>query len=170
MNHANLVLVARPAVEDDIPLVCTMPQNPEELFFLAPRASFPLTPAQLHLTLLERQHNTVVTLNDTVAGFANFYHVQAGEFASVGNVIVAPWARGLGVGRHLMDAMGGLASRHHGARELHISCFNRNTDGLLFYHRLGFVPYGLEERRDRAGRRVGLIQLRRPIPIAGTPS
>jgi hypothetical protein len=34
--------------------------------------------------------------------------------------------------------------------------------GLLFYPKLGFKPFAIEERLDKRGNRVALIHLRQP--------
>lgn len=147
--------------EEDLAAVCTFPQNAEELFFLFPAAEYPLTPAQLSDAIARRSDSTVVERDGEVLAFANFY--RWGDSCAIGNVIVAPAARGQGVGRHLVEAMATLAVSRHGAGELTVSCFNGNLAGLLFYPRLGFRPYAIEARRDRRGEPVALLHLRRAL-------
>ena len=81
----------------------------------------------------------------------------------MGNVLVSPGARGRGVARFLVQQMMDLARSRHQAREMKVSCFNHNTAGLLLYPRLGFVPFGIEERQGPAGQRVALVQMRQRL-------
>ncbi len=153
-------LTHRPATAQDIPTICSFAQSAEELFFLFPKADFPLTPAQLQGAIAQRADATVVELDGAVVGFANFYRWEHGGSCAIGNVIVAPAARGRGVGRYLIERMIDLAFTRHQAGEVTVSCFNGNVAGLLFYPQLGFRPYAVEARQDRNGRRVALIHLR----------
>ena len=41
-----------------------------------------------------------------------------------------------------------------------LSCFNSNVAGLLLYPKLGFVPFAIEERKNKEQERVALIHLR----------
>lgn len=152
----------RPAVEEDVQLICDFPQTEDELFFLFPKATFPLTASQLQDAIAQRSDSTVVELDGEVVAFANFYHWETNGTCSIGNVIVSPLARGLGVGRYLIEQMIDLAFSKYKADEIAISCFNQNVIGLLLYTKLGFQPYTIEERIDLRGNRVALIHMRLP--------
>jgi len=149
----------RPVEEKDIPIICGFPQNEEELFFLFPKASFPLAPSQLQ-EAIDRSDSTVVEFNGSVSAFANFYRWETGGSCSIGNVIVSPEARGHGVGRYLIEKMIAIAFTKHEAAEVGVSCFNDNVVGLLLYAKLGFQPYAVEERQGKRGNRVALIHMR----------
>lgn len=153
-------LTHREVRPDDVPLVCSFPQSAEELYFLFPKASWPLTPEQLERAIDARFDSTVVLDHGAVAGFANFYLREPGGACAIGNVVVAPAARGKGVGRFLIETMIGKALRDHRAAEIRISCFNENVAGLLLYAKLGFVPHRVEQRADPRGDRVALIHMR----------
>ncbi len=152
----------RPLEEKDIPAVCDMPQSVDELFYMFPKAVFPLTPPQLMDAIDQRSDNLVIELNGQVVGFTNFSRFDFRGRCSVGNVIIAPNARSKGVGRYMIGCMMELAFGKHEAKELTASCFNHNVPGLLFYTRLGFRPFAIEERLDKKGARVALIHLRLP--------
>jgi RimJ/RimL family protein N-acetyltransferase len=143
----------------DVARICTFPQSAEELFFLFPRATHPLTPDQLQRAIDQRFDSTVVLLDGEPAGFANFHVREVEGTCSIGNVMVAPEARGKGVGRYLIETMASLALRRHRAREVRISCFNANVAGRLLYSKVGFLPYGVERRLDPAGGRVALVHM-----------
>ena len=155
-------LTHRPVAEKDIQVICGFPQSEDELFFLFPKAEFPLAPAQLQDAIAKRSDSTVVELGGEVVAFANFYRWKAGGNCSIGNVIVSPAARGRGVGRYLIEQMINLAFSKHQATEVTVSCFNQNVTGLLLYPKLGFQPYAIEERKDKKGNQVALIHMRLP--------
>ncbi|MHB8446227.1 MAG: GNAT family N-acetyltransferase, partial [Acidithiobacillus ferrivorans] len=83
-----------------------------------------------------------------VIAFVNFYRWESGDCCSIGNVIVSPAARGRGVGRYLIEQMIAFAFSKHQAAEITVSCFNQNI-AALFYPKLGFQPYAVEEWQDR---------------------
>lgn len=55
-----------------------------------PKATYPLTPAQLSDAIAQRSGSTVVEGNGLVLGFANFYKAEHGGICALGNVVVAP--------------------------------------------------------------------------------
>lgn len=147
----------RGAVEADLDAVVGFVRNADELFFAFPRAHWPLSRAQLADACAERQGSTLALLDGRPAGFANFYQSVAGEYCALGNLMIAPWARGQGVARYLIGVMEQLARRDFLARELRASCFNDNSAGLLLYAGLGYQLRGLVERQ-RGQQRVALLQ------------
>jgi len=153
-------LTHRPAKEKDIPLICTFPQNQDELFFISPKASYPLNPQVFIEAINHRSDPTVAELDGKVVGFANFYRWKMGGSCYIGNVIIAPFARGVGTGQYLIEQMINIAFLKHKASEVIVSCFNQNIAGLLFYPKLGFSPYEIEERKDKQGNQVALIHMR----------
>lgn len=157
-----MFLTHRPVDKKDIQVVCGFPQNEDELFFLFPKAAFPLSPSQLLSAIAQRSNSTVVELGGEVVAFANFYRWEFGGCCSIGNVIVSPSVRGRGVGQYLIKHMIDLAFTKHQAIEVTVSCFNQNVAGLLLYPKLGFQPYAIEERTDKKGNLVGLIHMRLP--------
>jgi RimJ/RimL family protein N-acetyltransferase len=150
----------RPLEEKDIPAICEFPQSVDELFYMFPKATYPLTPHQLKEAIAHCSDSTVIEMNGTVVGFANFSRWQFRGRCSLGNVIISPSARSRGVGRYLIGYMIDIAFDKHEAQELTASCFNHNVPGLLFYPKLGFQPYAVDERQDKHGARVALIHLR----------
>ena len=149
----------RPVQAADLSVICQFPQSAEELFFLYPKAGFPLTPDQLQQAIDQRFDSTVVLWDGKPAGFANFYICKPGEECHIGNVIVNPRVRGKGVGRYLIETMIGIAFEKYTVREVHISCFHNNIAGLLLYTQLGFQPFAIEERQDHHGQRAALIKM-----------
>jgi GNAT superfamily N-acetyltransferase len=138
----------RPVDPMDLPLICSFPQTVEELFFMFPKASFPLTVPQLQDSINQRFDSTVILHQNQVIGFANFYRCEPGIVCTIGNVIVAPHMRGKGAGKYLIETMIHLAKSKHHVSDIQLSCFNTNTTGLVFYTRFGFKPFAFEERID----------------------
>ncbi|MDR3043165.1 MAG: GNAT family N-acetyltransferase [Desulfovibrio sp.] len=154
----------RPVEDADLSDICAFPRDADELFFCFPTATFPLTSRQLREAVARRADATVALLDGRVAAFANFHHWKTGGRCAIGNVMVDPLARGRGAARYLVSWMVDLAFTKHRAVEVGVSCFNRNTAGLLLYAGLGFGPHAVEERRDTRGNHVALIHLRLPRP------
>jgi ribosomal protein S18 acetylase RimI-like enzyme len=154
------MLTYRSVQEEDIPIICQFPQSEQELFFLFPKASHPLTWEQLKGAIDQRSDSTVVLFENKVVGFANFYICEPGKRCAIGNVVVAPGTRGQGVGKYLVKTMIQIAFTKYKAGEVQISCFNQNTAGLLLYQKLGFSPFAIEERLDKQGNKVALIHMR----------
>lgn len=154
------MLSYRPVRDQDISLICQFPLNEIELFFMYPKAIYPLTYDQLKAAIDQRWESTVILLDEAVSGFANFYICEPGVKCNIGNVIIAPDKRGKGVGKYLVETMVQLAVRNYQAKEIHISCFNQNVAGLLLYTLCGFTPFAVEERMDKEGNRTALIHLR----------
>ncbi|WMI99041.1 GNAT family N-acetyltransferase [Pseudomonas chlororaphis subsp. aurantiaca] len=150
----------RPVQERDIPRICSFAGNPEELFFFFPAATWPLTHEQLRASIAQRSDSTVIERDDQVLGFANFYHWETQGTCTIGNLIVDPEARGAGVAGQLIGEMLRIARDKHQAAQVTLSCFNDNVAGLLLYPKLGFVPFAIEERRNKQNERVALIHLR----------
>jgi len=150
----------RPATEADYPAICALVRSEAELFLVWPSGRYPLSVAQLQRLAETREALTVMVIGDQVVGFANYYDYEAGEKAFIGNVVIAAHRRGQGLGRMLVEHMLAQGFGEHALRELRISVFNQNTPALLLYSRLGFMPYGIEERKDSAGKNVALIHMK----------
>lgn len=156
-------LTQRPVHTSDIPAICCFPQGPDELFYMFPKATYPLTPAQLTEAIAQRNGSTVVEEDGVLLGFANFYKAEQGGICALGNLVIAPAARGKGVARYLVQCMITLAREQFAAREVWVSCFNHNTAGLLLYPQLGFTPFHIEERRAPDRSRVALVQMKQVL-------
>lgn len=156
-------LTHRPAMVADLSAVAAFPQNAQELFFAYPKAEWPLSADQLAAAMTERRDSTVVLLDGRVAGFANFYQWHYDDHCALGNLMVAPWARGHGVAHYLVAVMEQLAREHYHAKRMQVSCFNANSAGLLLYPKLGYALSGVVERRDPQGQRVALIQFSKAL-------
>lgn len=153
----------RPIKISDFGKIRQLPQNKEELFFMFPKADYPLSVEQLGTVVENRSDSTVILLDKEIVGFANFYEVKENDYCSIGNVIVSSYFRNKGIGKYLIETMESIALKKYNVREMHISCFNTNTKGILLYSKLGYIPYEVEERLDKDGRKVVLIKMKREM-------
>ena len=153
----------QPAQTSDLEKVCQLPQNKEESFFMFPKADYPLSVEQLQTVVESRSDSTVILHNNEIVGFANFYEVKENNYCSIGNVIVSSDFRNKGIGKYLIETMESIALEKYNVREIHISCFNMNTKGILLYSKLGYTPYQIEERSDKEECKIALIKMKREI-------
>ena len=149
----------RPARTEDLSIVAGFISQPDELFYVHPTATFPLTAEQLLPNFHSRKGNSVIVVGGQVTGFANYIAVAEGESATIGNVVIDPGQRGTGIGKALLQAMERQAKECYGVTHTIIPCFNTNTYGLHFYHSLGYVPFKGEPRKDQQGRGIFLLYL-----------
>lgn len=147
----------------DLATICRLPQNEEELFFMFPKAEYPLTESQLESAINSRFDSTVILFDNAIVGFANFYEVKKDQFSSIGNVVVDARYRNLGVGKYLIQTMERIAIEKYNVSELHLSCFNTNTKGILLYTRLGYTPYETEKWLRPENEPLALIKMKKTI-------
>ncbi|MEF3302939.1 GNAT family N-acetyltransferase [Paenibacillus sp. GYB003] len=141
----------RPAQSEDFQTICTFPQSEDELFFMFPSGTYPLTAEQLELKAKERWWPTVVADENGIAGYANIYGYEEGKHCSLGNVIIAPGHRGRGAAVCLLETMMEKAANELKVPRLLLVCHHSNPRALLFYDKLGFVPYGLKKMQNKRG-------------------
>lgn len=56
-----------------------------------------------------------------------------------------------------------IAIEKYSVPEIHLSCFNTNTNGILLYSKLGYIPYEIEKRIDKEGNQIALIKMRKKL-------
>ena len=59
----------------DFDAICKLPESSEKLFFMFPKAEYPLTVNQLGSAVESRLDSTVISHGKEIVGFANFYMV-----------------------------------------------------------------------------------------------
>lgn len=149
----------RPLQKKDLKCICAFPQSAEELFYMFPKARYPLTPEQLFDAVRNRRDPLVALVNNVIAGYGNFIEVDRGGHCSIGNLIIEPAHRGKGVASYLIGTFVDMAFQRYAASYVRISCFCHNVAGLLLYYKLGFRPVDLEEREGPDSERVALIHM-----------
>ncbi|MEK3724010.1 GNAT family N-acetyltransferase [Paenibacillus sp. FSL H8-0034] len=139
---------------EDFKIIATFPQNQEDLFYMFPKGIYPITPEQLEEVALIRFSPTVILYQDQVVGYCNFYKADEGKDCWLGNVIVNPEYRKIGIGTYLIQIMKNKAINHYKAQELKLVCHNTNTMALLFYYKQGFKPFDMNLVEDYKGDQI----------------
>lgn len=137
----------------DFSEIAKFPQNEEELFFMYPKGTYPITPQQLEIVARTRIMPTVVLHENEVVGYCNIYKVTE-ESSWLGNVIIKPSYRGSGVGKFLIETMKERAKAELKVKYLRLVCHNINTNALLFYTKLGFRPFAMDILIDNKGNEI----------------
>ncbi len=153
----------RTVKKEDFETICTFPQNAEELFFMFPKAEYPLTSDQLAAAVENRFDSTVILRGEEIVGFANFYEVKENQHCSVGNVIVNTKFRNQGIGEYLINTMERIGTEKYRVSEFHLSYFNTNTKGILLYSKLGYKPYEIERWLSKENESIALIKMKRIV-------
>lgn len=147
-GESRAMFTSRRARREDFKIIASFPQSQDEQFYMFPRGTFPLDPVHLEEVAKERLHPTVILSGEEIAGYCNLYDVEADSRCWLGNVIINPDYRGRGAGKFLLDTMLTTVRDELHLPELHLICHNPNTAALKFYHKNGFIPYGLKEMVD----------------------
>lgn len=130
------------------PVICTFPQNEQELFSMFPAGKYPLTPEQIAESVKTRWYPTVVLHGNKVVGYANFYGLEEKSKCFLGNVILAPQYRGKGASTALITEMIRQTKEELKVGKLQLICHNTNITGLLFYKKMGFKPIDLTSMKN----------------------
>ncbi len=147
------------ATEDHFADIAGLVTSPEELYLVYPSGQYPWCTAQLERLAQMRSDLTVALLDGEVTAFANLYDVRPNESAFIGNLVVSPRFKRLGIGRSLTLHMVEICKTAYRARP-HLSVFGFNTPAILLYSALGFKPYAVEPREDLNGEKVALFHMR----------
>ena len=139
--------------------ICRLVKTQEELFLISPSSHYPWCHQQLTNIVAHRSNPMVGIIDDRVVAFANLYDVEKNQSAFIGNIVVDPQLRNRGLGKSLTLYMMDICMQEHNAKP-HLSVFSYNTNALLMYHHLGFVPYQMESRRNYKNDTVALIHMR----------
>lgn len=167
MDGINMIIMEkekityREFISSDMEIICKLPQNEQELFFMCPKANYPLTIEQLENIIKDRFEPIVVLFDNEIVGFANFYEAKDKHYCAIGNVIVNSCFRNRGVGTFLIAVMENIARTKYNVSEIHLSCFNENINGLLLYTKLGYIPYEIEKHINKNNERSALIKLKK---------
>jgi ribosomal protein S18 acetylase RimI-like enzyme len=146
----------------DLETIATFPQNEDELFFMFPSATFPLTIDQLEAGAKKRLKSTVVLHNEIVVAYANFYDHE-GDYCWIGNVIVSLDYRGKGAAKYLLETMTNKAKNELNVKILRLCCHNTNTRGVFFYTKLGFKPFAISKLEKPSGELIAGIRMEKEL-------
>lgn len=150
----------RPVQAEDFPVICSMPLDEEELYFMFPSAHYPLTSEQMEHALHKREKPTVILdENQNVIAYANFYGREEGVHCWLGNVIVASQFRGTGASEFLIHSMMNIAKNELNVPRLKLVCHHTNPRAIFFYTKLGFKPFGIKKLKRQDGEIIAGIEM-----------
>ncbi|MCU7837497.1 MAG: GNAT family N-acetyltransferase [gamma proteobacterium symbiont of Taylorina sp.] len=149
----------------DLELILNFSLNKTELFYFFPSATFPLTMEQLKQQLSRRHESITMLEGKDIVGFANFYQVEKHNIAFIGNVIIKPEKRKLGMGKKLLKYMINYGFKKLQLKEIHLSCYQENFTALSFYKNLEFKIYSSEYRYDLNKKPTQLVHMRIHNPV-----
>lgn len=155
----------RSVQNEDLYSICALPQSKEELFYIGPKFTYPLTPEQILDALKERVEPTVVLEEKTneVAAYANIYGYDSEALIGwLGNVIVSPKYRGQGAAIYLLNVMLDKAKYNLGIKTINLACHNTNSRGLAFYSKIGFKPFDIK-LTNIEGRKIIAIHMSKEL-------
>lgn len=128
------------------------------LRWAGPRLKYPFKPARLSHLLAEPGANSRVMSRGQAApalGFGQFW-VRDPGVAHLARIILAPTARGQGLGSTLCELLMAEAAHVTGATAFTLRVYRDNDPALAIYERLGFaVVPGLSDQRVFAMRKEG---------------
>lgn len=140
INKKNLKLTHRKFQENDAKIISTFPKSKKELFYMFPTTSYPLTIDTIKNQSKNRYYPTTILLDNKVVGYGNFIEAIENDFCTIGNIIINPNYRKIGVASYLVNQLTSLAFDKFRVKYVKISSFNDNTPALFLYHKLGFIP------------------------------
>lgn len=147
--------------ENDLDDICSFPQNQLELYYMFPRADFPLEKSYFEEHLKTRHNSNVFLCNNEICGFANFYDLEESKHCWIGNLVVNPTFRNKGVGQFIIETMESEARKLYNVKKVQIACINDNTAGLLLYEKLGYIPFKMEKRIGKDGENRILVMMKK---------
>jgi len=151
----------RIAEKKDFERICHLIKSRKELFLVFPSGSYPLTISQIEKLSEVRMDLSVLTEENIIIGFANFYNYEAKKCIFIGNVIIDKDHRFKGLGKYIVLHMINVAYEKYNLPEVRISVFNENTRALLLYTSLGFLPYDVEDKINFQGDKVAQINMKK---------
>jgi ribosomal protein S18 acetylase RimI-like enzyme len=159
INKKNINLTHRKFKEDDAKVIANFPKSEEELFYMFPKANYPLTIDTITNQSKKRFYPTTVLMNSKIVGYGNFIEAIQNDFCSIGNIIINPNYRNTGIASYLINQLTSIAFDKFNVKYIKISCFSTNTPALLLYNKLGFMPKNMIEKISISNNKVLLINM-----------
>lgn len=150
-------LINRISNTDDLKTIVELPENEMALFYMFPKATYPLSAEQLEKVIKNRFESTVFILDKKIIGYANLYLYKDEKEPYIGNVILSQKYRGRGFGKEIVQTMIQKAKEKFKTDSIKIAVFKSNTNVYGMYKSLGFEEFGTEEREDFRGEQQELV-------------
>lgn len=148
------------ANETDYGDIANLISNRHELFFVGPHGEYPLSKDRVKQLITVRKDPTVVLFGGKVIGFGCLADLREGKSATICNVVIGKDYRNQGFGRLLIEYMMDSAFINHHLLDINIGVFNSNTQAILLYHSMGFIPYEIKEMKDFSDSKIALIYMK----------
>lgn len=142
---------------NDLKVIAQLPEDEIALFYMFPKARYPLDVIQLESIVKNRFESTVFLLNDKIIGYANVYLYNDEKEPYVGNVILSKEYRGMGFGKEMVQTMISKAKSKFKTDSVKIAVFKSNINVYNMYQSLGFQEFKTEIREDFKGNKEELI-------------
>jgi RimJ/RimL family protein N-acetyltransferase len=140
-------LTLRTVKDSDLEALLLFPKSTLELFYFSPSASTPFNLLQLKKIIKQQQRESIVLEhNKQLLGFANFQPIKQYNIAFIGNLIIHPNKRKQGLGYYFLSHLIAKGFQELQLKEIHLSCYQTNTNALSLYANLGFQVYAEEQR------------------------
>lgn len=152
-----MILTHRISTDEDLQSIVQLPEDKISLFYMFPKATFPLTIEQLKEVINNRFDTTVFLLDDQIIGYANIYFYADEKEPYIGNVILSKDYRGKGLGKEIVKTMIHKAVSNHDTHRVNIAVFKSNISVCNLYKSLGFKEYKTEIRIDFEGNKQELV-------------
>ncbi len=152
-----MILTHRISTDEDLQFIVQLPEDKISLFYMFPKATFPLTIEQLKDVIKSRFDSTVFLINDKIIGYANIYFYDDEKEPYIGNVILSKDYRGKGLGKEIVKTMIHKAMSNHDTNCVKIAVFKSNLSVYNLYKSLCFEEYKTEIRIDFEGNKQELV-------------
>ena len=162
LNNRGHMIQTRFLSFSDIPDILSLPKNKNELLYAFPHSQFPLTADHFYSVINTRKESTVAILNNSICGILSLYDIKEGKECFIGNLMVDYEKRLQGIGRVLIETISEIAIRKYSVKRLKISCWAENNSALLFYKKLGFLPYDVIDKKIE-NKKIAVLLLIRQI-------
>lgn len=125
---------------EEIVTICSFFIDPQELAYTYPFAKYPMDEYQLRNFMNGRSDFTTIINNiSQVIAFASIYNIEMDSHCFLGNLIVHPDYRRMGLAKTIVNEIAKIAHSKYGAEYLKLNCWKDNTDGINFYRHMGFT-------------------------------
>ncbi len=143
LNKQKLTL--RVIKDSDLEKLLLFPKNTLELFYFSPSANTPFNLSQLKKIINQACESIVLEGQQQLLGFANFQLIKPHNIAFIGNLIIHPNKRKQGLGYYFLSHLIAKGFQELQLKEIHLSCYQTNTNALSLYKNLGFQAYAEEK-------------------------
>lgn len=148
--------VLRPAIQEDLQVVLTWIETPEQLKLWGGSAlSFPPEMERTWREIEARNDNSFVLVDadGQLVGFGQTLS-RAANVIHLGRIVVSPRSRGKGLGRLLCEQLIQLANERSRPDQITLNVYRSNDVALSLYTAIGFEVIGENRENDACSMRL----------------